>query len=208
MFSLIYYCGRGWSYITNRIRDLFWQKYLVAYCKKRKEFLLSDNNPPRFSGKTILAIAKGAQIKLGENVVINSSYHTISPSLTKISVAKSGKLIIEDNAGISSSVIICKDSITIGKNVNIGAGCLILDTNMHSTDWHIRTDRSLDKPEKAKKAPVVIGDNAFIGARCIICKGVTIGEKTMIAAGSVVVKDIPANCIAGGNPCKVIKVIN
>ena len=79
---------------------------------------------------------------------------------------------------------------------------------MHSTDWRVRADRYLDIPNKAAKAPVVIEDNVFIGARCIINKGVRIGEKTMIAAGSVVVKDIPANCIAGGNPCKVIKYID
>ena len=45
----------------------------------------------------------------------------------------------------------------------------------------------------------------FVGARSIILKGVTIGEHSIIAAGSVVTTDIPADCIAGGNPCKVIK---
>ena len=93
-------------------------------------------------------------------------------------------------------------------NVNIGAGCLILDSNMHSTDWRVRADRKNDRPEKAAKAPVIIEDNVFIGARSIINKGVTIGRCSMVAAGSVVVKDIPANCIAGGNPCKVIKYIS
>ena len=53
----------------------------------------------------------------------------------------------------------------------------------------------------------MIGDNAFIGARSIIQKGVTIGEKAIIAAGSVVVKDIPPMCIAAGNPAKVIKYL-
>lgn len=118
-----------------------------------------------------------------------------------------GDLSIGDNSGLSSTVIICKDRIEIRNNVNIGSGTMILDTNMHSTDWRIRADRCKDSPEKAAKAPVVLEDNVFVGARCIIGKGVTIGTCSMISAGSVVVKDIPANCIAGGNPCRVIKVI-
>lgn len=59
-----------------------------------------------------------------------------------------------------------------------------------------------------KSAPVVIGDYVFIGARSIVLKGVTIGEKSIIAAGSVVTKDVPANCLAGGNPCKMIKYLS
>lgn len=92
----------------------------------------------------------------------------------------------------------------IGKYVNIGAGTLIIDSNYHSLDWSVRRNRSLDK-KSALTAPVIIEDDVFIGARCIICKGVTIGARSIIAAGSVVVKDIPADCIAGGNPCAVIK---
>lgn len=55
---------------------------------------------------------------------------------------------------------------------------------------------------------VTIGDNCWIGANSVICPGVTIGENTVIGAGSVVTKDIPANCVAAGNPCKVIREIN
>lgn len=81
-----------------------------------------------------------------------------------------------------------------------------MDSNFHSLDWRKRENRDIDVSD-AKTAPVVIEDYVFIGARSIICKGVTIGEKSIIAAGTVVVKDIPANCIAGGNPCKVIKYL-
>lgn len=55
---------------------------------------------------------------------------------------------------------------------------------------------------------VTIGDNCWIGANSVICPGVTIGENTVIGAGSVVTKDIPANCVAAGNPCRVIREIN
>ncbi|MGA7934078.1 MAG: sugar O-acetyltransferase [Kovacikia sp.] len=54
-------------------------------------------------------------------------------------------------------------------------------------------------------APIVIGNNVWIGGGAIICPGVTIGDNTTIGAGSVVVKDIPANVIAVGNPCRVVR---
>lgn len=56
--------------------------------------------------------------------------------------------------------------------------------------------------------PVTIRDNCWIGANSVICPGVTIGENTVIGAGSVVTKDIPANCVAAGNPCRVIRRID
>lgn len=55
---------------------------------------------------------------------------------------------------------------------------------------------------------VTIGDNCWIGANSVICPGVTIGENTVIGAGSVVTKGIPANVIAAGNPCRVIREID
>ena len=83
---------------------------------------------------------------------------------------------------------------------------MIFDTNFHNTDWGKR--RTREDIKTARTAPVSIGNDCFIGARCIISKGVNIGARTIIAAGSVVVSDIPEDCIAGGNPCKVIKIIS
>ena len=66
---------------------------------------------------------------------------------------------------------------------------------------------SKDDQRLRQCAPVVIGGNVFIGARCIILKGVTIGENSIIGAGSVVTKSIPANEIWAGNPAKFIRKI-
>ena len=89
-----------------------------------------------------------------------------------------------------------------------------MDSDAHNLDWRIRNSgqvaangNSLDN-ETCKCAPIIIGDQVLIGANSIILKGVTIGEHSVIGAGSVVTRDIPANCIAGGNPCKIIKYIN
>ena len=55
--------------------------------------------------------------------------------------------------------------------------------------------------------PVSIGDSAWLGGGAIICPGVTIGENTVVGAGSVVTRDLPANVVAAGNPCRVVRTL-
>lgn len=139
----------------------------------------------------------------GNNCIINNYGIDIFPK-SSIVVARNAVFKIGNNVGISQSSIYCTNCIEIGDYVNIGAGCLLIDSNFHSTDWSVRRDR-LNEKEHINSAPIVIGNDVFIGTRSIICKGVNIGNRSIIAAGSVVVRDIPADCIAGGNPCKIIK---
>ena len=89
--------------------------------------------------------------------------------------------------------------ITIGKKVMFGPAVTIATVG-HPIAPDLREYMYTD--------PVTIGDNCWIGGGVTICPGVTIGENTVIGAGSVVTKDIPANCVAAGNPCKVIREIN
>ena len=95
--------------------------------------------------------------------------------------------------------------------MNIGGNCLIIDTDSHQIDFLAR--RGEKKPQKdnlyttIQSAPIIIEDDVWIGANTIILKGVTIGARSVIGAGSVVTKNIPSDCIAAGNPCKVIKEI-
>ena len=95
--------------------------------------------------------------------------------------------------------------------MTIGAGTIIDDSNNHCIDYLERRKEHKRGVDWYKlpiaKAPIVIGDDAFIGTHCIICKGVTIGERSIIAAGSVVVKDVPPDEVWGGNPAKFIKKI-
>jgi maltose O-acetyltransferase len=91
--------------------------------------------------------------------------------------------------------------ITIGDDAQIGPGVHIYAA-LHPVDPGIRRSGL----EAAK--PVNIGHNVWLGGRCVICPGVTIGDNTVIGAGSVVVRDIPANRVAVGNPCRVIKEIS
>ena len=84
----------------------------------------------------------------------------------------------------------------------IGSGCLIVDSDFHPIAYKDR-----DNTEKTLNAPVHICEGAFIGARAIILKGVTIGRGAVIGAGSVVTRDIPAGVIAAGTPARVVRQI-
>ena len=132
--------------------------------------------------------------------------HLGFPQPCQIVVTDGAELIIGKNVGMSQAAIICHHSITIGDNVKIGGGVKIYDTNFHSLNPEIRRIREWDMREK-KCRPVVIEHDAFIGAGAIILSGVTIGENSIVAAGSVVSKSIPANEIWGGNPARFIKKV-
>lgn len=120
-------------------------------------------------------------------------------------VGSKGTLAIGNNVGISQAALIAIDDITIGNDVKIGGGVQIFTTDFHSLDPEIR--KSKEDIKHRKTAPVRIRDNAFIGARSMILKGVTVGENSIVAAGSVVTKTIPPNQIWGGNPAKFIRYI-
>lgn len=202
----LFFFIRGYQHLKTIIRLTFWQWYHIHYCLANN-VIFAERKSVLFNGRSVISISPKAKVTIGKAFYCNSGPESgIGVTPTKISVSEGATLRIGDFAGISSTTILVKNSVVIGNHVNIGGGSFINDSNHHSTDWHDRADRKRDV-QNAKSAPIVIGDYVFIGARCMILKGVTIGEKTIIAAGSVVVKDIPANCMAGGNPCKVIKYL-
>jgi acetyltransferase-like isoleucine patch superfamily enzyme len=88
--------------------------------------------------------------------------------------------------------------VRIGARCQIGTHAIIIDNDFH----HVEPERRLERPESR---PIIIGDNVWIGARVIVLGGVTIGEDSCIAAGSIVVEDVPPRCVAAGVPAKVIR---
>ena len=146
-------------------------------------------------------------ITIGENVSITSCRETnpIGGDVKTILFAKNNAAItIGDNTGISNSALVAVDSIAIGNNVLIGGNCKIYDNDFHSLDFNERMG-TVDLG--VKHAPVVIKDGAFIGAHTIVLKGVTIGERSIVGAGSVVTRSIPDYEIWAGNPAKFIKKV-
>ncbi len=96
-------------------------------------------------------------------------------------------------------VILDVCEVRIGSNVFIAPGVHIY-TATHPLEAELRRTQELGRP-------ITIGNDVWIGGRAIICPGVTIGDRTVIGAGSVVTKDVPADVVAAGNPAKVIRMI-
>lgn len=147
-------------------------------------------------------------LSIGDNFVMTSGggINPLSRGLkSHIHLASDARVTIGNNVGISSVTLWSKKEITIGDNTIIGANTTIIDTDAHPL---FAKDRLVDLGKGAKVAPILIGNSVFIGSNCIILKGVSIGNRSIIAAGSIVTKDIPDDCIAGGNPAKVIKHIS
>lgn len=113
--------------------------------------------------------------------------------------SKTASISIGNNCGFSGTVLGAKEKIVIGNDVLCGANTLITDFDWHGILPHERKTSSGDS------RPIIIGNNVFIGYGTLVLKGVTIGDNSVIGANSVVTRDIPANVIAGGNPCKVLK---
>lgn len=157
-------------------------------------------------GKVTWAIW-GSKVSIGDNFYLSSGNgvnHITSNLQADVYVESQAMLAIGNNVGMSSTRIRVHESVTIGDNVKIGGCVLITDTNGHPMNYVARRSSN----EGTKSAPVVIEDDVWVGAHCIILKGVTIGARSIIGAGSVVTKCIPADCVAAGNPCKVIKSLN
>lgn len=144
-------------------------------------------------------------IRFGRNVRINSKFEAnpAGGDRTALVVLRENSVIeIGQGAGISNTIIMAAQSIKIGRQVYIGAGCKIYDTDFHSVHHEERIANL-----NTKVAPVVIEDEVFIGAHSIILKGVTIGRGAVIGAGSVVAKSIPAGEIWAGNPVRFIRTV-
>jgi acetyltransferase-like isoleucine patch superfamily enzyme len=160
------------------------------------------------SGIPYVMVARKGSFKIGKCLAMNNGIKG-NPigcySKCTFFVNKGASLTIGNDVGVSQTAIICHDNIVIGDKVKIGGGVKIYDTDFHSLDPVVRASKE-DQNQK-KTAAVFIEDNVFIGAYSIILKGLTIGENSIIGAGSIVTKSVPKNQIWAGSPAKFIKEI-
>lgn len=171
----------------------------IPLCLKK----VSYGSNTRIYGKIL--VSNHGKITIGNDFRCNSSQRSNpvgGPYQSVLYALNGAEIRIGNNVGISGTAIIARNLISIEDDVLIGSGTCIYDNDFHSLKYDSRNDVS-----QIKSAPVYIKKGAFIGARTIILKGVTIGNKSVIGAGSVVTKSIPDNQVWAGNPARYIKTI-
>ena len=187
LYHVDYLAKEGFRWFIN----VFWSVPLTrARCTKvGKNLRVPDGIP--------LIVGNHLKILLGDNVLIGRS--TIGAS----KVFDTPVLRIGNNSGLGyGSVISVTQEVSIGDNCMIGPHCMIMDSDDHPID---PKRRLLKMPvEKEEVRPVKIGNNVWIGAYCAILKGVTIGDNSIIAAHSVITRDVMENSIYAGNPARPV----
>jgi acetyltransferase-like isoleucine patch superfamily enzyme len=160
------------------------------------------------AGSIILNIYPGSRVVIGDNVIIISDSRRCSASAIAFparfrTFAPSSKIIIGDNVGLNGTSITSRSkTITIGKDSMIAPNVIIVDSDFH-VPWPPENRRFYSGNEV--DGDITIGNNCWIGMNSIILKGVEIGDNSVIGSGSVVISDVPPNCLAAGTPAKVVK---
>lgn len=143
----------------------------------------------------------GAPIRIGDFVnVITTSDHQV-----RLSIWCDPKKKIP-GIDIGNYCLICPGvRVSAAYEITIQDNCM-LASNVYITDadWH----GIYNRVEPGSNASVMIEDNVWVGDSAIVCKGVTIGRNSIIGAGAVVVGDIPENCVAAGNPARIVKQLD
>lgn len=197
--SLLQIAGR-FRHLLRQLPSLLWLVEL-----KIRGFQISS--PIRLFGHPICSRYPGSSISLGSHVTLDSSTRAnplggSSPCVLR-TMTSTARLTLGDRVGISGSIIVVGNSVQIGEDTILGAGCMVLDNDFHAPGLGFSWLTEYSKNSK----PVKIGRGCFIGARSLILKGVTLGDRVVIGAGSVVTKDIPAFSIAAGNPARIVGTI-
>ena len=175
--------------IIGRIQRLWWwwKAQFGALGSLRKTGRLRLAVPLRVDGKGSVDIGENVMLGFRLAPMVGNGHIMLQarePS-ARINIGKG--CIFSDNV-----TVIASQKVTIGDNTLIGDQVMIVDSDFHGCDPWRRTEPGITKP-------VVIGNNVWIGSRCIILRGVSIGDNSVVAAGAVVTESIPANTIVNHN---------
>lgn len=194
IIKTIYY-----TFISKNVNKT--EKNFKCICLKNSNFQLAKSSKIilkgtlRFSDNDIKGSTRQSNLRMDNNSLLEiekgfSIYYGADIILFKGAKLKLGSGFFNSNIKIR-----CHEKIEIGENVAISHDVTIMDSDAHEGLWK--------GYEKTK--PIKIGNHVWIGTRATILKGVTIGDNAIIAAGSVVTKDVPSNTVVAGVPAKVIK---
>ena len=160
----------------------------------------------RMLGAGIIRTRRRGEIILHDGVILNSCVNSNPVGLTNPTILDTlfgGKIEIFENTGASSVVISSASSVKIGRHCMIGGNVRIFDHDFHPLEWEAR--RPPQDMSRLRKRSVEIGDDCFIGTNAIILKGTKLGNRTIVAAGSVVFGlEAPEGSLVRGNPARVV----
>jgi acetyltransferase-like isoleucine patch superfamily enzyme len=146
-------------------------------------------------------VVYGPNIRIGSGVVIVGANGSQTTLTTIRMNGHEGSISIGDNVLLMNGV-----RISSASSIVIEDGCMLANfCYLTDADWHDIHDRT-DCP--GKTAPIVLKRGAWIGDSAIVCKGVTIGENSIVGAGAVVTRDVPPNVVVAGNPARVVKKLD
>jgi len=177
---------RQWSTLWNRLTAYWWGVQLGSRC--------SFIGHVRFRRHPKSRIAIGASCKFNSSMGSNSV--GVNRPCIVTTIKEGAEIEIGLGCGFSGTTIACAKRVILGENVRCGANTFIMDT-----DWHT------DDPRTGPDTPVIIGKNVWLGVNVTVLKGVTIGENTLVGAGSLVASSLPPGVIAIGMPARVVKKI-
>ncbi len=182
--------------ILNIFYSIKWRRKITSSNKKYIKFYRTSH----------VSLTYGAT---AENIIIKGK----SRIHGTIHVCNKGEVIMGNYTQLGpGSKIYSLNSVSIGDYTAIGPNVTVCDNNNHPVnpiDRLIMQQTAEGSYERSwlhsDNKPIIIGRNVWIGENARICKGVNIGENAIIAANSVVTKDVPNNAIAAGNPAKIVK---
>ncbi len=182
-------------------------KLINRYKKYKLLKLICPKNKNIRVGKTasiyLLWNSRPEDISISDNCIVNG----------ELMSGWNGKISLGEFSAIGKgSVIRSVERVVVGRCVAISTNVVIADNNSHPVNPADRLILQKTPPGSFERswinsehAPIIIGDNCWIGENSRICKGVTIGDGAIVAANAVVTKDVPANSIVAGNPGRIVK---
>lgn len=180
-------------------------KNLILYNKFRNKITLLGSDVS-FGHTTKISLIEGAT---KNNITLDYKSRVYGSLIA----CANGKISVGKYSQIGpNSIIRSVNNVIVGDMTAVSTGVVICDNNSHPVNPFDRMKMQQTPPGSnlrswihSANAPIIIGSNCWIGENSRICKGVTIGDGAIVAANSVVTKDVPSNSIVAGNPAKIVK---
>ena len=156
-------------------------------------------------GRPIIQEHRASRLALGDGLTLRSwrRSNPLAPTAPVVLSTRRADATIEigDDCGFTGTTLVAADRITIGDRVLVGGNASIVDFDFHPLTPEARAENI----NAGAAAPIVIGDDVFVGMEALVLKGVTIGDGAVVGAGAVVTQDVPPRAVVAGNPAQVVR---